>query len=171
MKCDYCDNKATVFLTQLAEGQMKKVCLCEYCAKQKGVTDPTGFSLSDMLAANFQTNSQIPLKQRREKTSGGAGVCPECGFTLEDFDKIRRFGCGNCYDVFAEELAPLLRGMQKGFQHVGKFPKGLMEKHLRHQRMEELREKLEKAIASESYEEAAQLRDEIFKMDKQEVGK
>ena len=49
MKCDYCDSKATVFLTQLVEGQMKKVCLCEPCAKERGVTDPTGFSMADML--------------------------------------------------------------------------------------------------------------------------
>ena len=49
MKCDFCDNKATVFLTQLVEGQMKKVCLCDGCAKERGVTDPTGFSLADLL--------------------------------------------------------------------------------------------------------------------------
>ena len=49
MKCDFCDQKATVFLTQLVEGQMKKVCLCDPCAKERGVTDPTGFSLADVL--------------------------------------------------------------------------------------------------------------------------
>jgi hypothetical protein len=49
MKCDFCDKKATVFLTQLVEGQMKKVCLCDQCAKERGVTDPTGFSLADLL--------------------------------------------------------------------------------------------------------------------------
>jgi protein arginine kinase activator len=49
MNCDFCDQKATVFLTQLIEGQMKKVCLCDPCAKERGVTDPTGFSLADLL--------------------------------------------------------------------------------------------------------------------------
>ena len=47
MQCDLCDKKATVFLTQLVEGEMKKMCLCEECAEEKGVTDPSGFSLAD----------------------------------------------------------------------------------------------------------------------------
>ncbi len=172
MKCDYCDKKATVFLTQLAEGHMKKVCLCESCAEERGVTDPTGFTLADMLLGNFQKAVGAPgaVTQRKENTAGGARVCPECGFTLEDFQKVRRFGCGNCYQVFSEELGPMLRGMHKAASHVGKVPEGLMETHFRHQRMEELRTKLEQAIASESYEEAADLRDEIRNLDEAEVG-
>lgn len=171
MKCDYCDSKATVFLTQLAEGQMKKVCLCDSCAKERGVTDPTGFSLADMLLGNFQKEVGGPVVQRKEKVAGGAKVCPECGFTIEDLQKVRRFGCGNCYKVFSDEVAMMLRGMHKGASHIGKVPEGLMEFHYRQQRLDELRTKLEQAIASESYEEAADLRDEIHTLDETEVGK
>ena len=172
MKCDYCDSKATVFLTQLAEGQMKKVCLCDSCAKERGVTDPTGFSLADMLTGNFQKAiSGEPVQRRKEKAAGGTKACPECGFTFEDLQRVRRFGCGNCYKVFSGELAPMLRGMHKGSSHVGKVPEGLMETHFRHQRLEELRSKLEHAIASESYEEAADLRDEIRAIDETGVRK
>ena len=60
MKCNFCNQKATVFLTQLADGQMKKVCLCENCAKEKGVTDPTGFSLADMLISGVSTSTLVP---------------------------------------------------------------------------------------------------------------
>ncbi len=165
MKCDYCDSKATVFLTQLAEGQMKKVCLCERCAKERGVTDPTGFSLADMLQGNFQKVVPGLPQQKREVTAGGAKFCPECGFTIDDLRNIRRFGCGTCYAVFSEELTPMLRGMHKGMTHLGKVPEGLMESHTRHKRLEELRNKLEQAIASESYEIAAGLRDEIRTLD------
>jgi protein arginine kinase activator len=168
MKCNYCDSKATVFLTQLAEGQMKKVCLCDSCAKERGVTDPTGFSLADMLLGGMQKNPVAEPAKRREG-GGGDKTCPECGFTFDNFQKVRRFGCGNCYSVFAEELAPMLRGMHKGLSHVGKVPEGLMESHFRHQRLEELRTRLEQAIASESYEVAADIRDEIQTLD--EVGK
>ncbi len=77
MKCDYCDSKATVFLTQLAEGQMKKVCLCDSCAKERGVTDPTGFSLADMLLGKFEkattgapTPAQGKVGGRREDLPG-----------------------------------------------------------------------------------------------------
>ena len=165
MNCDYCESKATVFLTQLAEGQMKKVCLCERCAKERGVTDPTGFSLADMLLGKFEKATTGTTFRGKERSVGGAKVCPECGFTIDDLRKVRRFGCGNCYTVFSEELAPMLRGMHKGLSHIGKVPEGLMESHTRHQRLEELRKKLEQAIASESYEIAACLRDEIQTLD------
>lgn len=171
MKCDYCDSKATVFLTQLAEGQMKKVCLCDSCAKERGVTDPTGFSLADMLLSNFTPGVEKNSVPRREKTAGGAKVCPECSFTLEDLRKVRRFGCGNCYNVFTEELGAMLRGMHKGQSHVGKVPEGLLESHYRYQLMEELRGKLEEAISSENYEAAAELRDKMRKLDEEEVAK
>ena len=169
MKCDYCDKKATVFLTQLAEGQMKKVCLCDSCAEERGVTDPTCFSLADMLLGNVQGTVAGAAAQQRSRNGGNGKTCPQCGFSFDDFQKVRRFGCGECYRVFADELAPMLRGMHKGQSHVGKVPEGLMETHFRNQRLEELRARLEQAIASESYEDAADLRDEIRTLD--EVGK
>ena len=49
MKCDVCEEKATIFFTQLIQGKKKKVNLCQSCADEKGVTDPTGFALADML--------------------------------------------------------------------------------------------------------------------------
>jgi protein arginine kinase activator len=50
MLCSICKEKeATVHLTQIAGDKMQKVDLCEDCAKTKGVNDPTGFSLADLL--------------------------------------------------------------------------------------------------------------------------
>jgi protein arginine kinase activator len=50
MQCQVCKKSpATVHLTQIIENQVKKVDLCEACAKEKGVNDPTGFSLADLL--------------------------------------------------------------------------------------------------------------------------
>lgn len=150
---------------------MKKVCLCDSCAKERGVTDPTGFSLADMLQSNFIPGESKGTHTKKERTAGGAKVCSQCGFTFEDLKKVRRFGCGNCYQVFTEELAAMLRGMHKGQNHVGKVPEGLMESHYRFQKLEELRGKLEDAISSENYEAAAELRDEIRKLDEEGVAK
>ena len=160
MKCDFCDKKATVFLTQLVEGQMKKVCLCDECAKERGVTDPTGFSLADLLLGGVPGGPGTqPVGQHQHV--GVGRQCPVCGFSLEDLRRVRRFGCAECYKVFGDEITPMLRGMHKGVSHVGKVPQGLMAVHFRHQRLEELRSKLDQAISSESYEEAAGIRDEI----------
>ena len=165
MKCDYCDKKATVFLTQLVDGQMKKVCLCDPCAKEQGVTDPTGFSMIDLLQGGLPAQQskiqQVPAPLASVGSSGGARECPSCGFTLDDLRRVRRFGCGECYKTFAEEVAHMVRTMHKGSSHVGKVPEGLMAAQVRHQRIEELKVKLDEAIASESYEEAASIRDEI----------
>ncbi|KAB2642445.1 MAG: excinuclease ABC subunit B [Verrucomicrobia bacterium] len=163
MKCDFCDSKASVFLTQLVDGQMKKVSLCETCAKERGVTDPTGFSLADLLLGGITgelgglTGGQVPASS----SVGGNKTCPACGFTLEDLRRVRRFGCAECYTMFREEISPMLRGMHKGASHVGKVPEGLMALQFKHQRLQDLRSRLEHAVASENYEEAAGIRDEI----------
>ncbi len=171
MKCDYCDKKATVFLTQLAEGQMKKVCLCNRCAEERGVTDPTGFSLADMLLGGVQQDFSKTSEEKQPSGKRGGKKCPQCGFSLDDFQKVRRLGCGNCYAVFAEELGQVLGGMHKGMKHQGKVPVSLMESHYRNEKLGELRTKLGEAIAAESYEDAARLRDEIQVIEKREVSK
>jgi len=160
MKCDFCDQKATVFLTQLVEGQMKKVCLCDPCAKERGVTDPTGFSLADLLLGGHAGSGES-TENPPPTTPGGGRKCPSCGFSLEDLRRVRRFGCSDCYAAFSEEVSQMVRGLHQGTSHLGKVPAGLMALHLRHQRLEELRNRLEQAITSENYEQAAAIRDEI----------
>ena len=49
LKCDLCAKPATVHLTQIVNNKVHKVDLCEACAQAKGVTDPSGFSLADLL--------------------------------------------------------------------------------------------------------------------------
>ena len=162
MKCDFCDKKATVFLTQLVEGQMKKICLCDPCAKERGVTDPTGFSLADLLLGGVPAGTSASTGGKTPPaTAGGGGKCPTCGFTLDDLRRVRRFGCSDCYATFSDEVGQIIRGMHQGSSHVGKVPTGLMALHIRHQRIEQLRSRLDQAITSESYEEAAGIRDEI----------
>ena len=165
MKCDFCDNKASVFLTQLVEGQMKKVCLCDGCAKERGVTDPTGFSLADLLLGGLPGGPGTVAASPSAVTPGNGKKCVTCGFTLDDLRRVRRFGCSDCYPTFSEEVAQMVRGMHKGTSHVGKVPEGMMAVQFRNQRIEELRSRLDQAIASESYEEAAGIRDEIRNLD------
>jgi len=165
MKCDFCESKASVFLTQLVEGQVKKVSLCDTCAKERGVTDPTGFSLADLLLGGITGELGGLTGGQASGTLGGTAgsskTCPACGFTLEDLRRVRRFGCAECYTAFREEIAPMLRGMHKGASHVGKVPEGLMALQFKHQRLQDLRSRLEQAVAAENYEEAAGIRDEI----------
>lgn len=154
MQCDVCQSKeATVFLTQIVDGKMQKVNLCEGCSKEKGVNDPTGFALADLLLG-------LGDSQQIEKTSA-SNKCPVCGFTQADFKKTGRLGCSNCYSVFAEGILPMLKNMHKGTRHTGKVPAVHAEQRERSEKMKTLQESLEKAIADEEFELAADLRDRI----------
>jgi len=156
MLCCVCKEKtATVHLTQITGDKMQKVDLCEDCAKQKGVNDQTGFSLADLLLG-------LGASQELEQSAGGADTkCPQCGFTHADFKKSGRLGCAECYQTFAEGLGSLLKSMHKGTRHVGKVPEDLRTKRDLTEQMNSLQKKLAKAIESEDFEQAAQLRDEI----------
>jgi protein arginine kinase activator len=111
MKCDVCENEASVFLTQIINGQMTTVNLCESCSKAKGVTEETGFGLAEaFLTPSLRSVDSMEV------------VCNACGFTASQLKKIGRMGCPECYHSFREGLDGLLRNMHKGTRHVGKRP-------------------------------------------------
>lgn len=154
MQCDVCNQKkASVFLTQIIKGEMQKVNLCEDCSREKGVTDPTGFALADMLLG-FGHGERIE-SQPRER------ACPSCGMTQSTFRKTGRLGCARCYTVFSEGMDALLRAMHKGTRHNGKVPAHAGRLRAEEERLAELRLSLDKAVKDERFEEAARLRDEI----------
>jgi len=159
MLCCVCKEKeATVHLTQIQGDKMQKVDLCEECAKQKGVNDPTGFSLADLLLG-------LGASQELESASGGVDLkCPKCGFTQVDFKKAGRLGCADCYTTFADGLEGLLKTMHKGTRHVGKVPQALQQSRELAERLKTLQKKLTKAVDDENFEQAALLRDEIKQM-------
>jgi protein arginine kinase activator len=159
MKCDVCQkSEATVYLTQIVEGKMQKVNLCENCAKEKGVSDPTGFAMADLLLG-------LGATQQIEHGGQPAQKCPVCGFTQIDFKKTGRLGCSACYDTFADGLASLLKGMHKGLKHTGKMPAKLSRRFAMADRVKSLETDLKKAVKNEKYEDAARLRDEIQKLE------
>ena len=159
MLCCICKEKeATVHLTQIAGDKMQKLDLCEECAKNKGINDPTGFSLADLLLG-------LGASQEIEQSAGGTELkCPRCGFTQSDFKKAGRLGCAECYTTFAEALEGLLKTMHKGTRHVGKVPEALRQTRDLSERLSTLERNLSKAVDAEDFERAAQLRDEIKQM-------
>jgi protein arginine kinase activator len=164
MKCDFCTAKATVFLTQIVNGEMKKISLCDSCAEEKGVTDPTGFSLADMVFGNTISPITSSFLSSNQQFSGAnsAKKCPVCDFSLDDLNRVRRFGCSECYNVFRSEIELILQGMHQGTSHLGKKPHHFAVKYALDEKLETLRDLLEKAISAEKYEAAAALRDEIL---------
>lgn len=156
MLCGLCKKKeATVHLTQIAGEKIQKVDLCEECAKEKGVNDPAGFSLADMLLG-------LGASQEMEEASGNSELsCPSCGFTQADFKKTGRLGCSDCYRTFADGLEVLLKSMHKGTRHIGKVPAGVRRSQDLEKRLVDLEGQLAAAIKDENFEQAAMLRDDI----------
>jgi len=154
MVCDVCKtNTATVYLTQIVDGNMKKINLCESCSKEKGVSDPTGFALADLLLGLGET--------QQVEQAASTEHCPVCSFTQADFKKTGRLGCSECYKTFSEGLGSLIKAMHKGTKHTGKIPARLFRNMMRSDRLNELRRNLEEAVSKEDYESAATIRDEI----------
>ncbi len=151
--CNCKEKQATVHLTQIAGEKMQKVDLCEECAKKKGVNEPTAFALADLLCGLGASNEM--------EQASGESRCPQCGFSQADFKKAGRLGCAECYKTFAEGLEGLLETMHKGTKHVGKVPYALQQTRELSEKLKQLQKKLDKAVAEENFESAAELRDDI----------
>lgn len=163
MKCDICgNNEATVHLTEIINDRITKLHLCEECARAKGAEMEEHFGLSDLLAglSDMGTGGIGP---------GGAAKtvkCHNCGFTYQNFNKIGRLGCSECYEAFKKQLTPLIKQVQGGDRHIGKIPlrAGKTVKDTR--TLQELKISMEKAIQAEEFEDAARLRDKIKELEK-----
>lgn len=159
MICDTCGKRqATVHYTEIHNGEMTEMHLCEECARKKEIGFKPHFSLADLLAGLGDFESTLPLEVRKEK-------CPVCGMSLADFKKIGRLGCANCYTAFKNSLAPLLKRIHGRTIHTGKMA-GVVEKGAARSMLEKLKAALKEAISKEEFEEAARIRDKIKELEK-----
>ncbi|TSA35161.1 MAG: excinuclease ABC subunit B [Opitutales bacterium] len=152
LKCSLCEEAATVHLSQVVQGKVTKVHLCEACAQKGGATDPAIFQLADALTAPVVAPSLI---------------CPHCGFTDIDFRKRGRLGCPDCWKTFGDALGGLLIKVQHEATHVGRSPVGIAPVGQMRHRLEAARSEMAAAIAAEDFEGAARLRDEIAQLELQ----
>jgi len=162
MVCNICaKNQATVHLTEIIDDQITELHLCEECAQKKGAQMESHFGLSDLLAGLADLGTQFSKTKTDAKLK-----CPKCGLTYEDFKKVGRLGCGECYTAFKDALVPLLKRIQGSTQHCGKSPKKIAKAVKARNELDVLKEKLQKAIQKEDFEEAAKLRDKIKELEK-----
>ncbi len=180
MRCDNCgEREAAIHLTQIENNTIKTAHLCEQCAAQKGVETGAAvakYPLGDFLASlggggggEGSGKGAAPEQEAAESVA-----CPFCGGTLQDFRETGRLGCAQCYVTFEGHLRDLLRRLHGSSRHVGErylAPAG--EGHAEGaaaaaaggegaaRELSELREQLKRAIETENFELAAELRDRL----------
>lgn len=153
MLCDIChEREAVLVYTLVINNQKTELHLCESCAIKKGLIN----SVSSLDLKDF-----IPLISHRPDID--KLKCPRCGLTYQEFMSLTKFGCSDCYKAFESELVSLVRRIHGSDEHIGK---SVVKRLQNGDKLFELKHRLKKAIESESYEEAARIRDELKKYQK-----
>ena len=176
MKCDKCNKKATVHLTEIVDGKVMEMHMCEDCAREQSQQMEQQFGLADLLAGLTDFGKHVPDVQQKAM----ALQCTACGLTYDDFRKFGRFGCAHCYLAFKTQLKTLLKKIHGSSVHLGKAPLKLMpldgasepaaaiaavETAPSVDPVELLRQQLHEAIEHEDFERAALLRDKLHELE------
>lgn len=193
MLCQNCgENEANVKYTQIVNGEKKEMILCEDCARKMGIGNfkmniPINFSnfLGDFFD-DYKSEQLLPSFVKEKNNE-----CNNCGELYKEFIKTGLLGCEECYDVFQNRLDPILKNLQGSVKHVGRRPLNIEEKienkevnkgvkvesnkeekqtkeNKKENELMKLQKDLNKAIEEERYEDAAVIRDEIKKIEKNE---
>ena len=155
LKCDQCDQPATVHASQFVGGVKQELHLCRRCAEQRNLIASDEKlnlpAITKTMAGTLQVHPSELAKLR----------CPDCGTTYMDFRKTGRLGCPYDYVIFRSGLLPLLERVHRGSRHEGKRPRARGETIETHSELRSLRFQLKQAVEAEDFEKAARLRDMI----------
>ena len=153
-----------MFLTQIVNGKVTEMALCEECAKARGLFDPQSLTFAEkFFPQELQRQMDKIVRQlvqgdKEEKhrpAAEGCDVltaCPVCHFTLEDYRRTNRLGCPDCYTFLASELNAPCEDAEDGEAPQQEQPR---------RSTQDLEAELQQAVEREDYERAAVLRDEI----------
>lgn len=152
MLCQHCNkNEANMHMKRIINGRAAEVHFCSDCARSLGYGEAfSGFGLgfSDFLG-------DFLLKGEH---SSNASRCPFCNKSFEEIAKDGKMGCAECYTAFYDKLLPSLQRIHGKSTHMGKKPSDTDEGA---NRLENLKERLEKAVREQDFESAVKIRDEI----------
>ncbi len=166
MKCQDCHiREAQVHLTQIVNNEKTTLHLCNECAAARGFHSPLAnvpFPLAEILSSF----ASMPLGKKQPAVDEIQVQCSMCGLTFHEFTRKGRFGCGECYKKFRTRLEPIMRKIHGASLHRGRGPfvKATGEnsqKMLPIKEEERLEAELQRAIESEDFERAAEIRDKL----------
>ncbi len=165
MKCQFCDNPATVHLTDIVNKKKRELHLCEGCARKHDLIpddSPPQVNLQALLnlILGHPQAGGPPDPPAAPGADPAALKCPACGLKYVQFRADGRLGCPHDYDAFRHALEPLLERVHRGTRHAGKVP-AAVRRTAAAEEVRDLKRRLTDAVAAEKYEDAARLRDLI----------
>jgi protein arginine kinase activator len=161
--CESCNkNEANIHYTEVVNGKLTELHLCEECAEEKGFEVHSPLFLDDFLGSLIDIQPHVLPEERVEERKCG------CGMSYGDFKKRGKFGCGECYKTFSKQLSGVLRRIHGSTEHVGKVPTKIGEVSKLKQKIQKLKAELQEAVKREDFELAAELRDKIREMEENE---
>jgi len=167
MECQKCQQRpANVHITQYINGQKHETHLCEECAQ----TAKINVELPQLPISNlknllgFLGQSQLADKKTPEL------ICPNCQTPYRKVYETGYVGCSQCYSQFAGQIKPVLQRIHGATSHRGKIPNRQGAEYLVKREIEELKAKLQQAVAREEYEQAAEMRDKIKLLEEKQTG-
>lgn len=160
MRCDYpgCHKQATFHITDIESGTPHSHHFCEEHARQflqQPVGSPNEGGSLEELVATPGTKSPVTRTSKPERP------CDNCQITFAEFRATGRLGCPRDYEIFRDDLMPLLENIHGETRHTGKTPRRAPLLAQQQTQLMQLRSEMREAIAREDYEHAAQLRDLI----------
>lgn len=163
MLCQICGkNPATVHFTEIHDNQMSEIHVCERCAEEKGMqasAEQHKFEIADLLAG------MVDAMTVTDEERVGHVACPRCGMQYSSFKETGRLGCSECYAAFQFQLRPLLRRIHGDTRHRGKTPARGGAGAARSRQIQRLHDDLQRAVEREDFETAANVRDEIRRLE------
>jgi protein arginine kinase activator len=161
MLCDSCHERdAVVHLTTIQDNAVHQLHLCERCAAERGVETTVATPKHPLGEFLHDAHQQLAMPN-------GEGLrCTFCNTTMADFRATGRWGCARCYTNFEAGIRELLRRVHGNHRHVGRtYHPPISESLERSAVLGELKDRLRRAIDSEQFELAADLRDRIRVME------
>lgn len=154
MLCEQCNhNNATTIVTKTINGATTTTHMCAECAFKAGYSNIFGNFTLNHIMSELDTKTAYPQKK-----------CAKCGATFQQLLSSGKIGCSYCYHIFENELIPTIQKIHGKALHVGKRPHNKIKEQQPVDLLEELKQRLDKAIEKQEFETAAILRDEINKM-------
>ena len=179
MLCQSCQKKQATFHYRANDnGNITETHLCADCAKKSGLIEdsykifnPFGFEDSFFENSNSMLGEILGgmLGEPNKKTITESLVCPFCGMRLSEFLRNGKAGCSQCYSTFSSYLEPTLKKLHGNTKHTGKIPAGREIHKSKEQQISELENMLKSAVEAQEYEKAAEYRDKIRELGKEDA--